>query len=464
MKMKINFNTIISLLGLILISMLITLALNSHPSFDDYAWPVLIKEMGWLNTQNYVYHSFNGRVLSTFSSTLIMTDPNFFIKYKLFGLLFLLSFLIGLFKLITLMINKEQQLKKIHFSFFSIVLFSVFIIIPDSSSLFFWLTGVIVYFTTLILFLLLLSCFEIIDQNNNPKIMKRHIYFSIIICASIPLFSEMGVFLISPLLIYKICFERYKLKKWNLFLLSLIFVLGFSMVINYLGSQTRMTNLKEVTHNQDLFKSFSLLIQSLTNYLFSYYSLSLLFVNISIFYFIQLYNVKKNSLFGIDSPYILMMLGIVTFVLGLFVSIFILGVEAPQRVWNILIVSMQFFFISAYVVYKTKNEIKISYKRFIMIFFFFISMTLPNTFRQMTGDLLKGNVFFYNKFMNKQYEYSKKNKTDTLYLEKIKSTKLPISIMFKKGTGLAEDSKSEDWFYNVFYAKYFKKKIVYPKK
>jgi hypothetical protein len=35
---------------------------------------------------------------------------------------------------------------------------------------------------------------------------------------------------------------------------------------------------------------------------------------------------------------------------------------------------------------------------------------------------------------------------------------------FKKGTGLAEDARSEDWYYNEFYAKYFKKEIVYPKK
>ena len=124
--MKINFNTIISFFGLILISMLITLALNSHPSFDDYAWPVWIKEMGWLNTQSYVYHSVNGRVLSTLLSTLMMTNPYYFLKYKLYGLFFLLSFMIALFKLIELMINKEQHLKKLHFSFFSIVLFSFF--------------------------------------------------------------------------------------------------------------------------------------------------------------------------------------------------------------------------------------------------------------------------------------------------------------------------------------------------
>ena len=254
------------------------------------------------------------------------------------------------------------------------------------------------------------------------------------------------------------------MRKIFFFLISLFFVLGLSMIINYLGSQTRMTNLEEVTHNKDLFKSFSLLIQSLTHYLFSYYSLSLLFINISIFYFIQLNNINKSSLFGIDSPYVLFILGIVTFLFGLFVSIFILGVEAPQRVWNILIVSMQMFFVSAFVVYKTKNQIKISYKSFILFLFFFISVILPNTFRQITGDLLKGKVFFYNEFMNKQYIYSKENKSDTLYLEKMNSGKIPISIMFKKGTGLAEDARSEDWYYNVFYAKYFKKEIVYPKK
>ena len=463
MKIKINLITIVGFLGLILIGILIILSMNSHPSFDDYAWPVWIKEMGWFNTQDFVYHAINGRVLSTLISTLTMTDPGYFLKYKLFCFLFLIIFLMSLYRLTRLMSFNTEKPKSIHFSFFSLVLYSIFLIIPESSSLFFWLTGVIVYSTTLILFFLLLSYFEIVDQNINPKIRKKYIYFSLGICAIIPLFSELGVFLISPLLIYKIVSTRAKLKEWNLFLISLLLVLCSSMVINYIGSQTRITNLNQVTHNQDFYKSISLLLRSLVNYTTSYHALSLLVINIALFCFIQVNNINKRSLFGVNSPHVLFCLGILTFIFGLFVSIFILGVKAPPRVWNLLIVPMEIFFISAFVVSQHKNEIKFSYKKTIFIFFFTSSLILPTTLRQICGDLFKGKVFFYNRFMNRQYVYSKECKSDTLHLKKIESIKKPMSMMFKQGAGFAQNSKSDDWYYNVYYAKYFKKQIVYQK-
>jgi hypothetical protein len=52
----------------------------------------------------------------------------------------------------------------------------------------------------LILFLLLLSSLELLDQNSDSKKVKRNINFSIVICVMIPLFSEMGLFIIFPLL------------------------------------------------------------------------------------------------------------------------------------------------------------------------------------------------------------------------------------------------------------------------
>lgn len=464
--MKYIKNSFLFFIGGLLTFCLLYLALHAHPSFDDLAWPVWVREMGAIETQSFVYTNLNGRILATLVSTLTMAEPLFFEKYKAILFIYILAFLIAIYRFSYITLGIQKGKKEIALSVTAVLTFSYLIIILESSSLFFWLTGTIVYLSTLILFILLLAEIALLYNKTTKQKFNFQFGFMAMLCFTMPLFSEMGVFITMPLLFYLILVDKIKNKFYNYHFIILLFFLSLGMFINYIGSLNRINQLHEVTHNKDIFLSFKIVLTSLKLYITTPNIFGLFIINIAFFLFLYSCNIKKEHIFSIRSPYILLGIGVVTLIFGLFASAFVLGVAPPKRVWNVLLISLQIFCFLAMVVFNNRFQ-KPRFKQIsagAFVGLITLSIALPTTFRQMLGDVVKGKAKKYDYFMQDRYKNTELAISDTLYLEELKENEIPISIMFNTGAGFAKSTESDYWYYNEYYSKYFGIKAVYPAK
>ncbi len=440
------------------------LAFHVHPSFDDYAWPVFIRERGILETQRFAYTELNGRYFSTIISTLTMSEFYFHVKYKFFIFSYIILYFIAIYRFssIVLISSNTKKNKSTIITTAGVLAFIILLIIPESSSMYFWLTGSIVYLSTVIIFLFFISELEIYYTNYDNTKNTSFVIICILLFA-IPLFSEIGYFTVLPILIYQTVLKIFKYKNWDLKIIFTLFLMTIAMLINYYGSKIRMEKLNILTHNLDFKNAILITYHFICNFLISTQFIILITGNIILHLFLKQYNIRRTAILSITSFIPFIVIGIITFSLSYYTSALILGVNPPKRVLNLLYITFQIFITMAMVVYNSKKIENSSNSIYITIIVLVIACLLPSNFRQMIGDILKGKAKNYDIFMQKRYETTMKAQTDTVFLDDINYIDKPISIMFNTGGDLTKSKLHSNWYYNEYYSKLFNIKSVYIK-
>tara|TARA_B100000683_G_scaffold273936_2_gene320750 strand:+ start:530 stop:1885 length:1356 start_codon:yes stop_codon:yes gene_type:complete len=423
------YNLMFSFFGAGITFALLYGALNSVPLLDDYSWPSAFKEFGgFVDVQFIFYERVNGRVLSTFFSTLLLNNSVFYGHYGFVLVLFILGSSYLYFKLFYKLTDSRAFL-----SISLSILINLFLVANSKqlATQFFWLTGVLVYQLSFILALI-----AIIFYFGEYKFKWLVIFFTSFLSV---LAFEMVVFLFVPLILV---LELRKLRSNYKAIIGLSSIMAFSLLINLKAPGTSIKSEEySAVITEDFFLSMKTAFEHLMRFLLDGQFITLLAFGIILYIARLTFNIHKqiNS-----SPVLLSLLVICNHLVFQFIYFYKIGNRVAPRVENFLnifdfVIVILFVFSLRLLKFNIKLQPLFLTLSFSMIVLPFVRVS---NLGLLIGDAKNGRMNAYKFQMERRYDLIENCQSEVCLVPKIQN--IPYSIFYQP---LPSDSVSNNSFY-----------------
>ncbi len=450
---------------LILLSVLLFpfLMLNffNNPTTEDFYYGELLREAGFSDSQRFLHKYWGGRF---FTYIWQCFNPLFFksvTAYKISTLLLMIAFVVILFMFIS-KVCKELLFRDRLMIFLS-VLFLYLFAMPSVSQGFYWYGSVICYNFSIMLFLMLAMFYMRTEHSDFPM---KLFYTILCVLSAIAIggTSELtAVFLIISL---TLLFTKDVLikKRMNWYLFIILAGALISVIISFTLPGNRHRG-NQYVHNYELYFSVVASLSFLGRQLLEWMTETPLIV-ISFMIFPVLLNFSRSETGRkvLPNPLIAVLTVLVLVYSGIFVMLWSVGIVPYDRILNLIYFVFIFgwFFTEASVIRFVVNKYGIQFKRIpgflyaVAAVVLAIFMLRQNNIISVYSDLFGGAASDFSDVVNARYEYILNSRVDSVTVDPFPAA--PKSFFY------LDITTDPGIFYNVGYAKYFKKKAIMLRK
>jgi hypothetical protein len=448
-------NIIMVLAGVVLTSILVSLAFYDHPSADDYDCTIQTLQHGFFKAQYYWYIDWYGRY---FSSALVSLNPliiGSFFGYKLMAALLIILTLCSIYFFINSIFRGSSLLEKLFLAF--LFFFSFYLLMPSPVQCYYWFTAAYTYQTSNVLTLFLFAV--MIAKFRKPSLMV--IIISSLLIIAIVGSNEFAMFVLVMFLSLLNLVRFVVDKKIHSYYFILILVALVSTIIVFIAPGNAYRASLETNNFKFLF-SLESAIKAAVNVLSHWWWVSLLIIFATFKITAEKIAVKPES--KIESiyfnPFLVLLFIFAVISAGFFTCYWSLGRYPPLRTINniyfYLLTGSVYVGACAAVMIKRKN-IKIPQLPFVHLAVVILLMIYVFKFYNNVGvayhDLKDGVANAYNREMNSRYQKLNSNDCRKCPVKKLKN--IPKTLVF---TDISEET---DATMIASFKVFFKKDSIY---
>lgn len=436
----------------------------NQPLSEDFFYPGITRESGFLDAQRYFYKFWGGRI-----SYYALTSFNPLYFYSISGYVFLtfLIFLLFFYVLYSFVSEFTKEMLN-HRERFLIVLSVSFLYLysmPSVGQGFYWLGSALNYHLAMILVMMFYISYSRI---NDSEIKGRKIFYTaicFILATVIGGFNELTALVFSASVLLLFLRDFFIEKRLNLYLF--VFAV-LTLTADYIcfSAPGNINRADTYLHSQDEYYSFinTLIFVSEKLLYWIFYSplLAVTFLLIPVFFKIA----KSGKPFLIYSLHPLISAALLIFFLftGTFIMIWSNGIVPYDRILNYLyFLFLIGWFYNAVVLIIHLNRkynfasFKLSkYAYAVAFLIILIFMFRENNITSAYSDLFSGKAKNFHNAMNMRYSEIQNNINDSIIVDPVKN--IPASLFFQ------EIDYLPGTVYNLGYQMYFKKKAIVLRK
>lgn len=418
--------------------------------------------IGFLKASDSLYQVWSGRFFSHTISLLIYFFAENDIYYKIFTFFFMIAFIVSVFFFVKVLGKDSISLREkilITVSIFFLYLYSL----PAVSQGFYWLISVPVYNNSLILVMLFVIFY--IGLYRSESMVARVVYMLLCCFTGFCIGGSNEIAMIFSMMLLGILI-LFNFKKLNWYLIFITMFLALGSYIDIRSPGTKLRHLKfPGNHNlpYSIFHSFTNVIENVFLWIFTSPLIPVTILLIPVLYKLIIKSDRKPYIF-ILKPIYSIIISFIFLYAGTFVFYLSIGHEPFPRSLNVIYFIFLFlwFYNVITIMNYLSNTFKFNFERipkflyavsFVLIVFF---LFLGNNVKTAYTDLFSGTAARYDKELNDRYEFINNNKSDTVFVEKLKNN--PFTI---KSFELTPDPNE---IYNQWYSSHFKKKSIILKK
>jgi len=438
------------------------LTLYNYPTGDDYTFNIMIRESsGLLDFYRTFFSSVNGRYLTPVIYGIIFPYDSWFTIYKILSLFFIILFVVSIIWLVK---KTTKLLAKDVFALSVIILYSLFLYLPQIPEFFYWINSTIVYLLPIVIFIMaIVYGFKLfiarVSERNNFIFL---LFVSLILPGLNETISVTYVYLLGALFLSFLFSDNISGdKKYLVRLAVLILITMFCLVIVYLTPSTAI-RMQDYNHSKSILFTIH---RSFVSAIFCSFKWALFTPLIPLLGLYVLLLRRKINIHPRLIKINFILLNLVSFGI-IWVSLlppfwafgyvpFVRALNIPFIVF-ILMNSLVFFTFWQKVDLYDFFEKNLKLRKVLIVFFALYSAFLlvkENKLNVAYGDIFKKRAVLYYQELLTREEIMKNSKCDTIQLQELEN--IPHTLIVEE---LREDPT---YFYNRDYAKYYNKKAVF---
>ena len=432
----------------------------NQPTPEDFFYPGIVKEAGFLDAQYYFYKFWGGRIsyyaLTSYNPLYFNSIQGYNISAFLIFILFFYVLYLFISEFTKSILNQSERLL-LFLSISFLYLYSM----PSVGQGFYWLGSVLNYHLPVIIIMLFFISYNRI--NIYESISRKTFYTSICVVSAISVagFNELSAMVFSMSLILLFLKEYFIEKKINRYLLYISVLNLFADYIAFSGPGNKHRSDLYINSQEFYYSAYSsveFIFQQLINWIFYTPILAVTFLLIPVFFKI-IKSEKQSLIFSLHpvSPIALLLLFLFS---GTFIMLWSNGIVPYGRVLNyifFLFLTGWFYIVIVLLSYFNRKYKFADYKfpGYIYAVTFLIILALlvkDNNIKTAYSDLITGKAQKFHNDLEKRYSKIQNEISDSCIVDGLEE--VPESLFFM------DIDYVPTTVYNKGYQMYFKKKSI----
>lgn len=451
---------LISGISILVILPFLILHYFNQPTPEDFFYPGIVKESGFLDAQNYFYKFWGGRIsyyaLTSYNPLYFYSISGYNVSAFLFFILFFYVLYLFISEFTKSILNQSERLLLL-LSVFFLYLYSM----PSVGQGFYWLGSVLNYHLPVIIIMLFFISYNRI--NIYESIGRKTFYTSICFIAAISLagFNELSAMIFSMSLIFLFLKDYFIEKKINRYLLYMLVLNLFTDYIAFSGPGNKQRSDLYVNSQEfyySLYNSVEFLFQQLINWIFYSPLLAVTFLLIPVFFKI-IKSDKQSLIFSIQPVFPVALLLIFLFT-GTFIMLWSNGIVPYGRILNFLFflfLTGWFYIMIVLLSYFNRKYKFAGYKfpgyTYAVAFLIILALLVKdNNIKTAYSDLISGKAQKFHNDLETRYSKIQNEISDSCIVDGLEE--VPESLFFM------DIDYVPTTVYNKGYQMYFNKKSI----